>query len=59
MMELQTVKIGQENIVPSGAVIDGITIRRTGIAKVLWRKLDVKVPASIVIEDGVNVLKDR
>ena len=58
-MELQTVKIGQENIVPSGAVIDGITIRRTGIAKVLWRKLDVKVPASIVIEDGVNVLKDR
>ena len=51
-MELQTIKIGKENIIPSCASVDGISVRRTGIAKVLWRKLDVKVPASQVIEGG-------
>ena len=56
-MELQTVRIGAENIVPSGATVDGITIRRTGIAKVLWRKLNVEVPASEVLKGGVNVYK--
>ena len=45
-MKLQTVKIGHENIVPSGARIDGISIRRSGIAKVLWRKVDRDVPQS-------------
>ena len=29
--------------------MDGISIRRTGIAKVLWRKLDVEIPKSEVI----------
>ena len=50
-MELQTVKIGRENIVPSGAKIYGISIRRSGIAKVLWRKLDADVPQSEVIKN--------
>ena len=54
-MELQTVRIGRENIVASGAKVDGISIRRSGIAKVLWRKLDVAVPKSEVIKDGVNI----
>ena len=48
-MELQTVKIGRENIVPSGAKVDGISIRRSGIAKVLWRKLDRDILRSEVI----------
>ena len=57
-MELQTVKLGNENIVSSGASVDGISIRRTGIAKVLWRKLSVEVPESEVINGGVNVYRD-
>ena len=47
----------KENIIPSCASVDGISVHRTGIAKVLWRKLDVKVPASQVIEGGVNAYK--
>ena len=54
-MELQTVIIGRENIVPSGAKVDGISIRRSAIAKVLWRKVDRDVPQSEVIKDGVLV----
>ena len=64
-MELQTVKTGKEKLIPSGASMDGISIRRTGIAKVLWRKLDVEVlrqgeaagrlPKSEVIANGVNI----
>ena len=56
-MELQTIKIGKENIIPSCASVDGISVRRTGIAKTLWRKLDVTVPASQVIEGGLNAYK--
>lgn len=56
-MELQTVKTGNEKLIPSGANIDGISIRRSGIAKVLWRKLDVDVPKSEVIPNGVNIYK--
>ena len=48
-MELQTVKIGKEKLIASGASMDGISIRRIGIAKVLWRKLDVEIPKSEVI----------
>jgi len=47
--ELQTVKIEKEKLIASGASMDGISIRRTGIAKVLWRKLDVEIPKSEVI----------
>lgn len=54
-MELQTVNIEKENIIPSGASIDGMSVRRSGIAKVLWRKLDIQVPKSEIIEDGVNL----
>jgi len=53
-MELQTVKTGKERLIASGASIDGISIRRTGIAKVLWRKLDVDIPKSEVIANGVK-----
>ena len=56
-MELQTVKTGKERLIASGASIDGISIRRTGIAKVLWRKLDVDIPKSEVIANGVNIYK--
>ena len=57
IMELQTVKIGKEKLIASGASMDGISIRRTGIAKVLWRKLDVEIPKSEVIANGVNIYK--
>lgn len=56
-MELQTVKLGKEKLIASGANMDGISIRRTGIAKVLWRKLNVEVPKSEVIADGVNIYR--
>jgi len=62
-MELQKVKTGKEiktgkeRLIASGASMDGISIRRTGIAKVLWRKLVVDVPKSEVIANGVNVYK--
>ncbi len=56
-MELQTVKMGKEKLIVSGANMDGISIRRTGIAKVLWRKLNVEVPKSEVIADGVNIYR--
>ena len=54
-MELQTVNIEKENIIPSGASIDGMSVRRSGIAKVLWRKLDIQAPKSEIIKDGVNL----
>ena len=56
-VELQTVKTGQERLIPSDASMDGISVRRTGIAKVLWRKLDVDVPRSEVIANGLNIYK--
>ena len=56
-MELQKVKTGKERLIASGASMDGISIRRTGIAKVLWRKLVVDVPKSEVIANGANVYK--
>ncbi|MBR1468694.1 MAG: hypothetical protein IJ605_01060 [Prevotella sp.] len=57
-MELQTVKFGKENIINSDAAVDGISIRRSGIAKVLWRELDKEIPASKVIERGVDIYKN-
>ena len=66
-MELQTVKTGKERLIASGTSMDGIRIRRTGIAKVLWLKLEVDVlrqseaasrlPRSEVIANGVNIYK--
>ena len=57
-MELQTVNISNENLVPSKAKLEGISVRRSGIAKVLWRKLNIDVPTSKVIADGVDIYKD-
>ena len=56
-MEVQTVKISNEKLIPSGASREGISVRRSGIAKVLWRKLNVKVPASKVIAGGFDIYK--
>lgn len=57
-MELQTLKIEKEKLIPSGANMEGISVRRSGIAKVLWRELDVEVPTSEIIANGVNIYKD-
>ena len=56
-MELQTVKLGKERLIASGASMDGISVRRTGIAKVLWRELDMDVPRSEIIANGVNIYR--
>ena len=56
-MELQTIKMGEEKTIPSGANLDGISIRRLGIAKILWQKLDVEILASEIIPNGVNIYK--
>lgn len=57
-MELQTVRIEKENLVPSGAAIEDMSVRRSGMAKVLWRKLDTQVPDSEILIGGVEVYKD-
>ena len=56
-MELQTVNIDNQKLIPSGASREGISVRRSGIAKVLWRKLNVEVPASKIIAGGVDIYK--
>ena len=56
-MELQTITIEQQNIVPSGVKIEKIMLRRSGIAKVIWRQLNTIVPPSTIIENGVNIYK--
>lgn len=53
-MEVQTVKIGNEKLIPIGAPRAGISVRRFGIAKVLWRQLNVNVPACC---DGLTDLR--
>ncbi|MBR0176255.1 MAG: hypothetical protein IJQ11_02370 [Bacteroidales bacterium] len=57
-MDIQTVLIENESIIPSGAPIDGVSVRRSGMAKVQWRKLDLQVPESVIIPNGVNLYKD-
>ncbi len=57
-MELETVKIESENAIPSGAPVEGMSVRRSGIAKVLWCKLDTQVPASEIILGGVELYSD-
>ena len=56
-MELQTVNIDNQKLVSSDASRDGISVRRSGIAKVLWRELNTEVPASKVIAGGVDIYK--
>ena len=58
IMEIQTVLIENENIIPSGASIDGVSVRRSGMAKVQWRKLNTQIPKSEIIPNGVNLYKD-
>ena len=57
-MELQTVIIENPNLLPSGAVVENMSVRRSGIAKVLWRKLDIQVPKSEIIIGGVEKYTD-
>lgn len=57
-MELETVRIEKENLVPSGAAIEDMSVRRSGMAKVQWRKLDIQVPDSEILIGGVEVYKD-
>ena len=53
-MELQTVIIENPNLIPSGATIENISVRRSGIAKLLRRELNVQCPKSEVIIGGVE-----
>ncbi len=57
-MELQTVIIENPNLIPSGAVVEDMSVRRSGIAKVLWRKLDIQAPKSEIIIGGVEKYTD-
>jgi len=57
-MELQTVNIDTKRLITSVSSHEGISVRRSGIAKVLWKKLNVEVPASRVIANGVDIYKD-
>ena len=57
-MELQTVNIDNQKLIPSGASREGISVRRSGIAKVLWRKLNTSVPTSKVIAGVVDIYKE-
>ena len=53
-MESQTVILENDNLIPSRAIVEGMSVRRSSIAKVLWRKLDTQVPKSEVIIGGVD-----
>ena len=53
-MEVHTIDISKMSKIPSGNARDGIRLRRSGFSKILWRKLDKDIPASIVLPDGVN-----
>ncbi len=53
-MELQSVILENDNLIPSGAIVEDMSVRRSSIAKVLWRKLDTQVPKSEVIIGGVE-----
>ena len=57
-MELQTAIIDNQKLIPSGSSREIISVRRSGIAKVLWRKLNSTVPTSKIIAGGVDVYKD-
>lgn len=57
-MQIETINIKNANTIPSGTVRDGIRVRQSGIAKVLWRKKDCEVPASAVVLGGVNIYKN-
>ncbi len=53
-MELQTVIIENPSLIPSGATIENISVRRSGIAKLLRRELNAQCPESEVIIGGVE-----
>lgn len=54
-MNVETVKIANANIIPSNVVHDGIRMRQSGMAKVMWRTFDKDVPESSVILGGVDL----
>ena len=55
VMKVQEVQIDDVNMIPSGFQRECISVRRFGIAKVLWRDLRIIVPASKVIAGGVDI----
>ncbi len=57
-MNIEFVNTVNAYSIPSGTVRDGIRVRQSGIAKVLWRKIDREVPASTIVLGGVNIYKD-
>ena len=54
MMKVQVVNITDEKIIVSGSSREDIRVKRSGIAKVLWRNLEMEVPASTVVFGGVE-----
>lgn len=55
-MEVQTVNLSNARLIPSGSTRDGIRLKRSGVAKVLWRKLDIEVPPTTILPNGLNML---
>ena len=50
--------MGQLNMKNQAGVTLENTIQHSGIAKVLWRKLEIQVPRSEIIIGGVESLND-
>jgi len=57
-MEFESVTIESKNIIASGVDVESVSVRRSGIAKVLWRKLNTNIPESKVILGGVEIYND-
>lgn len=57
-MNVETVNTANANIIPSNAAHEGIRMRQSGIAKVMWRTFDKDVPESSIILGGVDQFKD-
>lgn len=56
-MKLEEVNIQDMNLISSETSDEGMRIRQSGIAKVLWQKLDAEVPESRIIPNGVDLYK--
>ena len=54
MMKVQVVNITDEKIIASGSSREDIRVKRSGIAKVLWRNSEMEVTASTVVFGGVE-----
>jgi len=58
-MKVETIDIDTLNIVECELETSALSVLRPGIAKIIWRELDITVPPSVVIPNGVNLFSEQ